>query len=135
MKLSKGQILELEITSLAYGGMGISHYDDIIIFVKGAIPGEKVKAKIYKKKKNYLEAYTIENIEASKHSTDSICEHFGICGGCSFQNLNYNEQLNQKNMQVRDLFTRIGGITSPNVHKIIGCKEHYNYRNKIWNIG
>ena len=46
MKLSKGQILELEITSLAYGGMGISHYNDIIIFVKGAIPGEKVKAKI-----------------------------------------------------------------------------------------
>ena len=54
MKLSKGQILDLDITSLAYGGMGISHYEDIIIFVKGAIPGEKVKAKIYKKKKNYV---------------------------------------------------------------------------------
>ena len=131
MKLSKGQILDLEITSLAYGGMGISHYEDIIIFVKGAIPGEKVKAKIYKKKKNYLEAYSIENIKASKHSTEPICEHFGVCGGCSFQNLNYNEQLNQKSIQVRDLFTRIGGIESPNINKIIGCNEYYNYRNKM----
>ena len=131
MKLSKGQILDLDITSLAYGGMGISHYEDIIIFVKGAIPGEKVKAKIYKKKKNYLEAYSVENIKASKHSTNPVCEHFGVCGGCSFQNLNYDEQLNQKNMQVRDLFTRIGGITSPNINQIIGCKEYYNYRNKM----
>ena len=131
MKLSKGQILDLEITSLAYGGMGISHYEDIIVFVKGAIPGEKIKAKIYKKKKNYLEAYSIEKIQSSKYSTEPICEHFGVCGGCSSQNLNYNEQLNQKNTQVRDLFTRIGGITSPNINKIVGCQEHYNYRNKM----
>ena len=131
MKLNKGQILDLEITSLAYGGMGISHYENIIIFVKGGIPGEKLKAKIYKKKKNYLEAYSIEKIEPSKYSTDPICEHFGTCGGCSFQNLTYNEQLKQKNIQVKDLFTRIGGISTPDINKIVGCKEHYNYRNKM----
>ena len=113
MKLSKGQIIDLEVTSLAYGGMGISYYDDIVVFVKGGIPGEKLKAKIYKKKKKYLEAYPVEQIKKSKKSVIPHCEHFGVCGGCSFQNLNYNEQLHQKNIQVKDLFTRVGGIQNP----------------------
>jgi len=131
MKLSKGQIIDLDIRSLAYGGMGVSYHNDVVIFVKGGIPGEKLKAKIYKKKKNYLEAYPIEKIKKSKKSVDPRCEHFGVCGGCSFQNLNYNDQLSQKNTQVKDLFTRIGGIQSPPINKIIGCDNQYNYRNKM----
>ena len=63
MKLSKGQIIDLDVTSLAYGGMGISYYNDIVVFVKGGIPGESLKARIYKKKKNYLEAYPVEQIK------------------------------------------------------------------------
>ena len=131
MKLSKGQIIDLDIRSLAYGGMGVSYHNDVVIFVKGGIPGEKLKAKIYKKKKNYLEAYPIEKIKKSKKSVDPRCEHFGACGGCSFQNLNYNDQLSQKNTQVKDLFTRIGGIQTPPINKIIGCDNQYNYRNKM----
>ena len=131
MKLSKGQIIDLDIRSLAYGGMGVSYHNDVVIFVKGGIPGEKLKAKIYKKKKNYLEAYPIEIIKKSKKSVDPRCEHFGVCGGCSFQNLNYNDQLSQKNTQVKDLFTRIGGIKTPPINKIIGCDNQYNYRNKM----
>ena len=131
MKLSKGQIIDLDIRSLAYGGMGVSYHNDVVIFVKGGIPGEKLKAKIYKKKKNYLEAYPIEKIKKSKKSVDPRCEHFGVCGGCSFQNLNYNDQLSQKNTQVKDLFTRIGGIQTPPINKIIGCDNQYNYRNKM----
>ncbi len=131
MKLSKGQIIDLDVTSLAYGGMGISYYNDIVVFVKGGIPGESLKARIYKKKKNYLEAYPVEQIKKSKKSVIPHCEHFGVCGGCSFQNLNYDEQLHQKNIQVKDLFTRVGGIQNPPINNIIGCDEQYNYRNKM----
>ena len=67
MKLTKADIVDLDIKSLAYGGMGIAIYNNIVIFVKGAIPGEKVKAKIYKKKKKYLEAYVVEKIKPSKN--------------------------------------------------------------------
>ena len=131
MKLSKGKILELDVTSLAYGGLGISHYNDITIFVKGGLPGDKLKAKIYKKKKNYLEAYSLEKIEKSDYYTNPQCEHYGICGGCSLQDLNYNEQLNQKYVQVKDLFHRIGKFSSIPINNIIGCEQHYGYRNKM----
>ena len=131
MKLSKGQIIHLDVTSLAYGGLGISRYNDITIFVKGGLPGDKLKAKIYKKKKNYLEAYSLEKIEKSDYYTNPQCEHYGICGGCSLQDLNYNEQLNQKYLQVKDLFHRIGKFSSIPINNIIGCEQHYGYRNKM----
>jgi len=131
MKFSEGEIIDLDIKSLAYGGMGISYYNDMVVFVRGGIPGEKLKAKISKRKKNYLEAYALEKIRKSKKSVDPPCEHFGICGGCLFQNLDYKEQLNQKYIQVKDLFTRIGGIQTLPINKIVGCKNQYNYRNKM----
>ena len=60
MTLAKFDIIDLDITSLAYGGMGVSHYNDIVVFVKGGIPGERVKGRIYKKKRNYYEADIVE---------------------------------------------------------------------------
>ena len=100
-KLSKGQILELTIEKLAFGGLGIAHFNDIVIFVKDGLPGQKVKARIWKKKKNYLEAYAIEKIIISKDEQAPLCDHFGICGGCTFQNYNYASQLIQKHNQYR----------------------------------
>ena len=78
MKLNKGQIIELDVTSLAYGGLGVSHYNDITIFVKGGLPGDKLKAKIYKKKKNYLEAYSIEKIQKSDFSQNHSVNIMGF---------------------------------------------------------
>jgi len=131
MKLTKSDIIDLDIKSLAYGGMGVAIYNKIVIFVKGAIPGEKVKAKIYKKKKNYLEAYVVEKIKPSKNQIDAKCAHFGICGGCSFQNLNYETQLIEKYNQVRDLFEKMGNMDNLPIKKIIGASEKFNYRNKM----
>ena len=129
--MKKGDTLNLNIKSLSYGGLGIAHYDNIVIFVKGGLPGQSVKARIYKKKKKYLEAYVLEVLKKSKDQITPNCEHFGLCGGCSFQNYNYNKQLNEKENQVNDLFIRIAKIDSPNINPIIACKEKYNYRNKM----
>ena len=129
--MKKGDVLNLDITSLSYGGLGVAHYNDIVIFVKGGLPGQSVKSKILKKKKKYLEAYVLEVIKKSNYQIKPPCNHFGICGGCSFQNYNYKKQLFEKQNQINDLFTRIGKVTSPNINPIIGCEEQYNYRNKM----
>ena len=131
LSIKKGELLELYIEKLAYGGMGFSHYDDIVIFVKGAIPGQTVKAKVYKKKKRYLEAYVVEIIKSSKFQVTPKCSHFGVCGGCSFQNYLYNNQLAQKKEQVENLFDKLGGLKKIPIKPIIGCDNQYNYRNKM----
>ena len=87
----KGTDIELEIESLAYGGMGVSHINDMVVFVKNAIPGQKVIARITKKRKNFLEARKLKILTESIYSIDVPCEHFNDCGGCTFQNLNYEE--------------------------------------------
>ena len=131
MTLSKGQVLDLDIEKLAFGGLGIAHFDNIVIFVKDGIPGQKVKAKIWKKKKNYLEAYTIEKIESSKDEVKPICNHFAICGGCAFQNYNYTSQLTEKHNQVKELFDKMIKSSYPKINSIIGCENEYYYRNKM----
>ena len=131
MTLSKGQVIDLHIEKLAFGGLGIAHFNNIVIFVKGGIPGQKVKARIWKKKKNYLEAYAIEKIKTSKDEVDPICNHFGICGGCTFQNYNYLSQLTEKNNQVKELFDKMIKSSYPKINLILGCKDEYYYRNKM----
>lgn len=129
--LSKGQILELTIEKLVFGGLGIAHFNDIVIFVKDGIPGQKVKAKIWKKKKKYLEAYVIEKIITSKDEQPPLCDHFGVCGGCTFQNYNYASQLIQKHNQVKELFNKMLNCQFPEINTIIGCKKEFHYRNKM----
>jgi 23S rRNA (uracil1939-C5)-methyltransferase len=96
MTLKRGAELELEIDSLAYGGMGLARRDNFVIFVKGAIPGQTVNARIYKKRKGYAEARVKEIINESSNAVEAPCDHFGICGGCKVQNLSYDEQLKEK---------------------------------------
>ena len=127
----KGTDIHLEIESLAFGGMGISHYNDIVVFVKNSIPGQILNACITKKKGSYLEARIIDTISTSSYEIVAPCDHFSYCGGCSFQNMKYNEQLNQKQSQVIDLFKRIGGFSNISFNPIMRCQQQYNYRNKM----
>ena len=76
MTVKKGQEVDLTIESLAYGGKGIARIDDFVIFVKNAIPGQKVRALIYRKKRGYGEARPLEVISESPHAVDPICNHF-----------------------------------------------------------
>ena len=92
-KIKKGSELNLTIESLAYGGKGISKYNDIVIFTNNVLPGQKIKAKIIKKKKKYLEAILIEIVKESVFKQDEKCSHFYDCGGCKIQDLEYKQKL------------------------------------------
>jgi len=127
----KGDILELDIEKLAFGGLGIAHVDEMVVFVKGGITGQKVKAKIYKKKKKYLEAYVVDKIIPSKDEQEPKCTHFGLCGGCSLQNYKYPSQLIEKHNQVEELFNKVLKNKFPKINSIIGCKDEFYYRNKM----
>ena len=131
MTVKKGQEVDLTIESLAYGGKGIARIDDFVIFVKNAIPGQKVRALIYRKKRGYGEARPLEVISESPHAVDPICNHFPVCGGCKVQQLDYNEQLAQKQQQVEDIFVRQGGVKNFKISKIIPAKDIFYYRNKM----
>lgn len=129
--IKKGEILELTIESLAYGGKGVAKVDDFVIFVKNAIPGQTVKAFIYKKRSGYAEARPVEVIKESPNYTVPLCEHFKYCGGCTFQQLNYDEQIEQKKQQTIDAFQRLAGIDDVKIDRVIPSKNIYNYRNKM----
>lgn len=131
MDLKKGQEIELTIEALAYGGKGISRYDNFVIFVEKSIPGQKVLAYIYRKKKDYAEARIIEILSESSSFTNPKCIHFSTCGGCKAQQLDYAEQVNQKKNQVQHIFERQAGINDFIIDKVISAEPIYNYRNKM----
>ncbi len=129
--IKKGETLELTIESLAYGGKGIAKVDDFVIFVKNAIPDQTVKALIYKKKSGFAEARPLEIIKESPDAVAPRCEHFAYCGGCTFQQLEYSKQVEQKKQQVIDAFHRLAGLKSATIDKVIPADKIYNYRNKM----
>ena len=127
----KGSSLKLKIETLAFGGFGISRYNNIVFFVKNGLPGQTVIGKIIKKKKKYFECIIEKIISQSKYAIDPKCLHFNFCGGCSFQNFEYNQQLKYKEIQINDLFNKIGNFSKTNISNIIPAKETYHYRNKM----
>ena len=129
--LKKGSEHTLLIESLAFGGKGIAKVDGFVVFVKNAIPGQKLRALIYKKRKGFSEARPLEVLEESSFKVEPPCEHFAHCGGCTFQQLEYDEQIKQKIRQVEDLFRRQAGIVDFTVDEVIVAKEQYYYRNKM----
>ena len=130
-KLKRGQEIELTISDLAFGGRGISKQDELVFFVKDAIPNQKVIAKISKIKKNYVEAYSIETLKESKDQIETVCEHFRWCGGCTTQQLEYQKQLHYKQKQISDILNKIAGEKDLEINPIIGCDQPFFYRNKM----
>ncbi len=129
--IKKGTEANLTIESLAFGGKGIAKVDDFVIFVKNAIPGQIVRAFIYKKRSGYAEARPLEILEESPNAIAPRCEHFTHCGGCTFQQLNYSEQVEQKKQQAIDALQRLAGLDGVKVDKMIPANNIYNYRNKM----
>jgi len=130
-KLKRGQEIKLKISDLAFGGKGISKKDDLVFFVKDAIPDQEVIAKISKIKKKYAEAYSIETLKDSTDQVNPVCEHFKWCGGCTTQQLDYQRQLYYKQKQVSDILNKIGGEKNLDINTIIGCENTFFYRNKM----
>ncbi len=130
-KFRKNAIVELEIESLALGGKGVAHVDGYTIFVRGALPEQKVKAQVIKPKKSFAEARVIEILGHSPQETEPRCNYFGVCGGCLLQNLTYEAQLEQKQLQVEETIKHLGGFESFSLLPILPSPEIYFYRNKM----
>lgn len=136
MALKKGADIELKIDSAAFKGKGIGRIDGLAVFVPNTAPGDRVKARIVKKKKSYCEAKLLEVIEAGSMRIDPRCQHARNCGGCSWQHVSYEDQLSFKQEQVQDHMHRIGDLTHLEVNDIIGCERPFYYRNKMeYSIG
>jgi 23S rRNA (uracil1939-C5)-methyltransferase len=127
----KGEEIELEIEGLSGEGKTIARRDGMVFFVEHAIPGDTVRARLWKIKKKYCEARALEVLKPSPLRVDPKCKHFGVCGGCKWQDLSYEAQLDFKRQSVIDSFTRIGGFAEVEVKPVIGCDEPYYYRNKM----
>ena len=126
------QILEnIEITALSSDGRGIARMEGMVIFVDEAVKGDTVDVQIYRKKSGYREGKAIRFYERSKDRTDPACHHYGVCGGCTWQNLKYEAQLNHKHQMVFDALHRIGKIELPPFESILGAPEPFAYRNKM----
>jgi 23S rRNA (uracil1939-C5)-methyltransferase len=131
MKIKKGQLFELEITQIAFGGKGLARVEGMAVFVDQAVPGDRVLARIVKKKKSYAEARVIEKIEASSLRVAAPCPYSGICGGCKWQFLEYDQQLVYKQQHVQETLEHIGLIKNIKVHPTIASDPIFEYRNKM----
>src|ERR1700742_1293886 len=111
--VSTDQELELSIDSLAYGGNGVARLDGFVVFVRRGLPGDRVRARVTKVKRSHAEALATEIVRAGPLRVDAPCAHYPACGGCRFQDLAYEAQLEQKQSQVRDALQRLAGIAEP----------------------
>lgn len=125
-------ILEkVAITAIAAEGKALARVDDKVVFVPYVVPGDVVDLQVKKKKHSFMEAVAIHFHEYSKDRVQPVCEHYGVCGGCKWQCLKYEEQLRWKQQQVIDNLTRIGKIELPEVLPILGSGKTEEYRNKL----
>ena len=119
------------IEGVAAEGKAIARIDGVVLFVEYAVPGDVVNVKIIKKKKNYMEGVISSMIKPSEQRAEPFCEHFGICGGCKWQHLPYEMQLQAKQQQVYDQLVRIGHLSIPEISPIIPSDNTRYYRNKL----
>lgn len=125
-------ILEgVTITDVAAVGKSLARVNDMVVFVPFAVPGDVVDLQVRKKKHHYCEAEVVRFIKYSERRAEPVCQHFGICGGCKWQNLPYEDQLKAKQKQVHDQLTRIGKVELPDFRPILGSEKIYEYRNKL----
>jgi 23S rRNA (uracil1939-C5)-methyltransferase len=123
--------LTLEISGSAFEGKSIARYNDLVIFVEGAVPGDVATVKILKSKKNFAEAKVIEVPTPSKYRVQPRCKYFGVCGGCKWQHVEYSAQLAFKQQQVKDAFEHLGGFSDLSILPILGSENIYFYRGKM----
>ncbi len=128
----RGELLDLEIASLAFGGRGVARTGGFVVFVAGALPGDRVRAEVTKSKKRFAEARAVELVRASEERLPDTCVHGGEpCPGAPLQGLAYERQLAYKQEQVDDALRRIGGLEGFETEEIVPAVEEWRYRNKL----
>lgn len=131
-KQKKRIVLEnIRVEDYAAEGRSLARVDGKVIFIEGAVPGDVVDIQLGKNKADWAEGHAINIKELSADRVEPFCDHFGVCGGCQWQMLPYEKQLQYKQKQVADNLSRIGRITLPEMMPIIGAKETRYYRNKM----
>jgi len=121
----------LNVFDIAEEGKGVARADDLVVFIEKAIPGDVVDAAVYKKKKNFAQAKIAQLITPSPDRVDAFCEHFGICGGCKWQHMNYPTQLKYKQKSVLDALQRLAGLETNHAEEILPSAQDRYYRNKL----
>lgn len=130
--MKKGDKLnDIVIETMAAEGKCVARVNGLVIFLQGGAPGDTVEAELTKIKSNFLEGRVTTIQKLSPHRAAPFCEHFGLCGGCSWQHINYETQLKYKQQQVVDNLERIGGLTLPEITPILASKNTNYYRNKL----
>jgi 23S rRNA (uracil1939-C5)-methyltransferase len=130
-KLKKGTEIELVIEGISVGGKGLARVDGFVIFIDRTLPGQRVLARISRKKSSYAEARVLELLQQSPRAIAPRCLHFGTCGGCLWQNLSYEDQLEVKRNLVWECLDHIGGFAEDLVLPALPSPQTYHYRNKM----
>jgi len=127
----KDQELELTIDRLAFGGNGVARLNGFVVFVRRGLPGDTVRARVTKVQRRHAEALVTEVLHPSPLRVEAPCNHYPACGGCRFQDLAYEAQVEAKHAQVGDALRRIGGFADPPLEEILPAAEIFHYRNKL----
>src|SRR3989449_10266756 len=130
-KPRRGDTLELAIEDLAFGGEGVGRADGYVVFVRGGLPGDRLRVRVVEARGRFGRAVIDEVLVASPDRVDPPCPYFGRCGGCRLQHLAYSAQLAFKEKQVRDCLERLGGPGSLELRPIPPPPEPYRPPNKM----
>ena len=125
------EIKEVEIIDAGAKGKAVAKYNDKVVFTMYGVPGDIVNIQLTKKRKRYYEGKITEILKYSSKRVDPVCSHFGVCGGCKWQSMDYQAQLYYKEKQVKDNLTRLAKLELPDIESIIPSPEIYHYRNKL----
>ncbi len=121
----------MEIVDIAAEGKAIGRWNEQVVFVPMAVPGDVVDVQVTNKRRRFMEGFVTSYVKKSPLRTEPFCEHFGVCGGCKWQHLPYPQQLAFKQQQVEDQLTRIGKVELPEILPILGSAKTTYYRNKL----
>ena len=123
---------EVKIMDAGSKGKAIARLDNgLVLFVEGAVPGDVCDVLVHKKRRSFLEGKPIKFHSYSEKRRPAKCEHFGLCGGCKWQFMDYTYQLEYKQREVEDALSRLGGIELPKIESILACENEFRYRNKM----
>ncbi|MFQ5452590.1 MAG: 23S rRNA (uracil(1939)-C(5))-methyltransferase RlmD [Candidatus Zixiibacteriota bacterium] len=125
------KLIEIEISDLSYNGQAVGNIDGKVVFLNGGLPGEIVLAEIKRNKPRFNVAEVKEIIKKSDRRIPAVCSHFEYCGGCTWQDLTYSDQLIFKKKQVKDCIERIGGLSDVKIDNVTGSVDMFQYRNKM----
>ncbi len=131
MSLKKGQILDVDIVDVVFGGRGLARVDGLAVFVDQVAPLDRVRIRVTRKRRNYAEALPVELLHPSPYRIEPPCPYSGTCGGCKWQFLAYEKQLEHKRRHVSEALEHIGQLQGIPVHDTIASPNIFHYRNKM----